>query len=205
MPIIDFISRAKEIPNLRMAVLYGSVVKDEFHKKSDIDLLLLFDCTGNPEVTEEGKTAHKISSEILSGYNIPHSFSFVMENINDTHLDTKFLRNVVNEGVVIWALPEVVMLEGVEQHLEPATVFSYALSHLSPRDKMAVHRALYGYSVEKTVKGKKYHNESDEGLIGEYGEKLGDGVIMVPSRFAKDVLSIFKSHNVEYTVKEVWT
>lgn len=202
-PIVDFVSRAKEIPNLEVAILFGSAIKNEFHKKSDIDILLLFNTNRNPEVGEEAKVAHKIASDILSEHNIPHSFSFIMENINNPHLDTKFLRTIVNEGIVIWALPDVKILSRKKHYMKPASIFSYSLSHLPPKNKMAVHRALYGYRVEKTVKGKKYISKSD-GLIGEHGEKLGDGVIMVPSRYASDIVSIFKLHNAEYKIKEVW-
>ena len=203
LPIIDFISRAKEIPNLKVVVLFGSVTKGEFHKKSDIDMLLLFNAKQNPEIGEEGKTAHKIASDVLTAHNVPHSFSFVMENINDPHLDTQFLRTVVNEGIIIWALPETKILKEKHPNMEPSTIFSYSLTSLTPKDKMAVHRALYGYKVEKTVKGKKYCNET-QGIVGEHGEKLGDGVIMVPSREAKAVTLFFRSRNVKYKKKEIW-
>ena len=203
LPIIDFVSRAEDIPNLEVVVLFGSAVKNEFHKKSDIDLLLLFNSKRNPEIGDEGKIAHKIASEILSKHNIPHSFSFVMENMNDPHLDTEFLRTIAKEGMIIWALPETKILKRNKHHMKPATIFSYSLSSLAPKDKMAVHRALYGYKVEKTVKGKDYCSEK-KGIVDKHGEKLGDGVIMVPSRLADTVIMTFKLHNVDYKKKEIW-
>jgi hypothetical protein len=33
-PLIDFVSRAEEIPNLRAAVIFGSAIKGDFNKKS---------------------------------------------------------------------------------------------------------------------------------------------------------------------------
>ena len=123
--------------------------------------------------------------------------------MNDPHLDTQFLRTVVNEGIIIWALPETNILKKKHPNMEPATIFSYSLTSLAPKDKMAVHRALYGYKVEKTVKGKKYCNET-QGIVGEHGEKLGDGVIMLPSREADAVITTFKLHSVDYKKKEIW-
>ncbi|MFQ6102288.1 MAG: nucleotidyltransferase family protein [Anaerolineae bacterium] len=41
--LADFIARAGEVPNLRAAVLFGSTVTGEFRRKSDVDVLLLFD------------------------------------------------------------------------------------------------------------------------------------------------------------------
>ena len=204
LPIIDFVNMASDIPNLKVAVLFGSVVKGEFHKKSDIDILLLFDSKNNPEVGKESKIAHKIASDILSKYDISHSFSFVMENINKPYLDAQFLRTVVNEGIIIWALPEVKILEKKHPNMEPANIFSYSLTSLKPKGKMAVHRALYGYKVDKTVKGKRYLNET-KGIVGERGEKLGDGVFMVPSRASEEVIDIFKKYKVKYNKKDIWT
>ena len=203
LPVIEFVSRAEGIPNLKVAVLFGSTVKGELHKKSDIDMLLLFDCDHNPEVGKEAKRAHKIASDILSQYDIPHSFSFTMENINDPHLDPTFLRNVVNEGIIVWARPEIKILKKPHPNMEPMNIFSYTLAALSPKRKMAVHRALYGYRVEKVVKGKKYINEA-KGIVGENGEKLGDGVFMLPSKRSKETIEIFEKHDVNYKMTEIW-
>ncbi len=203
LPIIEFVSRAEGIPNLRVVVLFGSTVKGGLHKKSDIDMLLLFDCDHNPEVGKEAKKAHEIASDILSQYNIPHSFSFTMENINDLHLDPTFLRNVVNEGIIIWARPEIKILERPHPNMESMDIFSYTLTTLSPKEKMAVHRALYGYRVEKVVKGKKYINEA-KGIVGEHGEKLGNSVFMLPSHRSQEVIEIFEKHGVNYKMTGVW-
>ncbi len=203
LPIIEFVSKAENIPNLKVVLLYGSTVKGEFHKKSDIDLLLLFDCDHNPEVGEEAKIAHKVASEILSQYSIPHSFSFTMENINNPHLDPQFLRNVVNEGMIVWARPELKILEKPHPNMEPMNIFSYTLTPLPPKEKMAVHRALYGYRVEKIVKEKKYINET-KGIVGEHGEKFGDGVFMVPSHTSQDIIEVFEKHGVNYKMINIW-
>ncbi len=203
LPIIEFVSKAEGIPNLKVVVLFGSTIKGEIHKKSDIDMLLLFDTDHNPEVGKEAKIAHKVASEILSQYNIPHSFSFTMENINDLHLDPQFLRNVVNEGIIVWARPEVKILEKPHPNMEPMNIFSYTLISLTPKEKMAVHRALYGYKVEKVVKGKRYINEA-KGIVGEHGEKLGNGVFMVPSNASHDVIEVFEKYDMKYKMTKIW-
>ena len=51
--IIDFINEADKIPNLKYVVLFGSILKGEISKKSDIELLMLFDAEYNPEVGKE--------------------------------------------------------------------------------------------------------------------------------------------------------
>jgi len=74
MPLMEFIRRAHEIPNLKGAVLFGSVVKGELTKKSDIDILLLFDTDHNPEIGDEMDGALRLSSDIAKKYDLPIPF-----------------------------------------------------------------------------------------------------------------------------------
>ena len=77
-PIIDFVDRAGEIPNLIGVVLFGSAVTGNISKKSDIDLLLVFDTDHNPEVGEEAKIAREIASNISIKHDLPYPFSFTV-------------------------------------------------------------------------------------------------------------------------------
>lgn len=203
LPIVEFVSKSGTIPNLSAVVLFGSAIKGELHKKSDIDLLLLFDTDHNPEVGKEAKIAHKLASDILSRHRIPHSFSFVMENLNEPNLDIQFLRNVAKEGIIIWARPELKLLEKPHPNLEPMNIFSYTLTSQTPREKMAVYRAFYGYRVEKVVKGRRYIN-SAKGIVGEQGEKLGDCVFIVPSYVSDKIVEVFEKYSVKYKMVDVW-
>ncbi len=205
LPIIDFIGQAERIPNLVAAILYGSVIKGEVHKKSDIDVLLLFDTRGNPEVGREAKAAHQIASDISGKHALEHSFSFVMLNVNrmeDT--DVEFLRNVCKEGMVIWGRPDFDIMRKPHPSLKPKDMFSYSMRNLKPREKMAAHRALYGYRVEKTVKGRRYVNQA-KGLIEDHGERLVDGVIIVDARISDNIVDLFERHGVQYRRLKIWS
>lgn len=205
LPLIDFINRLERVPHLRAAMLFGSVAKGEVHKKSDIDILLLFEMKGNPETRREGRIAHEIASEVSKRHDLEHSFSFVMYNVNEmgrTELD--FLKKVMKEGIGIWIRTDVGTLTEPHSSLQPRTIISYSLSGLTPREKMAVHRALYGYRVEKSVKGKTYLNASP-GLIKDIGEKLGPGLVLVESGRAEDVVEILTKYGAELRSRDVWT
>ncbi len=203
-PLIDFIGEAERIPNLITAILYGSVLKGEVHKKSDIDILLLFDTKGNPEVGREAKAAHLIASDISKRHDLQHSFSFVMYNVNRMRdADADFLRNVCKEGIVIWGRPDLDLMRKPSPSLRPKDLFSYSMRDLKPREKMAVHRALYGYRVEKTVKGRRYVNEA-KGLIEEHGERLVDGVVMVDARISDKIVDLFERYAVQYRRLKIW-
>lgn len=205
LPLIDFVNHLERVPHLRTAILFGSVAEGEVHKKSDIDVLLLFEMKGNPETRREGKIAHEIASQVSKRHGLKHSFSFVMYNVNelkDAELD--FLKKVMKEGVGIWTRTDVGALTRPHSSFRPMTVISYSLSGLTPREKMAVHRALYGYRVEKKVKDKEYVNESP-GLIEDIGEKLGPGLVLVESTRADEVFDVLEEHGAKSKSIEVWT
>lgn len=204
VPIVDFINHLDKVPHLKAAILFGSVAKGEVHKKSDIDILLLFEMKGNPETKREGRIAHKIASEVSKRHNLEHSFSFVMYNVNDIGpTELSFLRKVMTEGVGLWTRTDVGALAKPHSSLEPKTIISYSLGGLSQKEKMAVHRALYGYKVVKKVGSKEYVNESP-GLIKDIGERLGPGLILVDSRRAKDVIQTLRDSGAKSRTIEVW-
>ncbi|MCK4367188.1 MAG: nucleotidyltransferase domain-containing protein [Thermoplasmata archaeon] len=204
LPIVDFVNRLDEVPHLSAAILFGSVAKGDVHKKSDIDILLLFEMSGNPETKRESEIAHQIASEISKKRGLEHSFSFVMYNVKEIgSAEMTFLRKVVEEGIGIWMRADVAVPDKLKSHLVARKIISYSLSGLLPREKMAVHRALYGYRVVKTVGDKEYVNESP-GLIEDVGEKLGPGLVMVDPKRAKDVIHVLQRHGADFESRDVW-
>lgn len=201
--LAHFIARAGEVPNLRAAILFGSVVSGEFRRKSDIDVLLLFDTDHNPELGLEAEAALGLAAEIAGRYDLAHSFSFVMENLRDGALDPHFLWEVAREGVVIWADPALVLVSESQSRLEPALLVTYSTQGMTSRDKGALYRALYGYRVEKKVDDKVYVSEK-QGLIDQVGRRLGPGVVIVPARIADRLVGLLEKHGASYTTTKVW-
>lgn len=198
-----FIDQARNIPNLKLAVLFGSAVTGEFRKKSDIDILLLFDTDHNPELGEEMTVVSQVSSYVAQKYDLAPSFSFVMENLNDGQVDPHFLWTVAKEGIIIWGDPSLLLMPEPHPKLEPELLVTYSTQGLSARDKGALYRALYGYKVEKEVKGKVYVSEK-EGLIARFGRKLGPGVVMVPAAISDQLIGILEKHKAKYSTLKVW-
>ena len=204
LPIVDFVNRLGEVPHLRAAILFGSVAKGDVHKKSDIDILLLFEMSGNPETKREGKIVHEIASEISKKRGLEHSFSFVMYNVSEIEsAGMTFLRKAMEEGIGIWVRTDAVVPAKLKSHLVARRIISYSLSGLSPKKKMTVHRALYGYRVVKKVGDKEYVNESP-GLIEDVGEKLGPGIVMVDPRRAEDVIYVLQRYGADFKSRDVW-
>ncbi len=194
--IIDFISRASEIPNLIGAILFGSAVTGDISKKSDIDVLLLFDCEHNPELGEEMRTSVRIAGEICSKYDLTQSFSFVVVNRRMMgEVEADFLWNVSREGIIIWGLPQMILSQKPHPHLEPLLLVSYSVGGLPEKDRRGVFRALYGGN--KDPKG---------GLVDKRGnERLAPGTLLVPATKYDSIKDVFDKFGVRtYSVRKLW-
>lgn len=92
--------KEEEILNLIGIVLFGSVITGDISKKSDIDLLLVFDSEHNPEIDKESEIAHKIVTEISTKHDLKHPFSLIFANKRHMgEMGPDFLWNVVREGI----------------------------------------------------------------------------------------------------------
>lgn len=190
LPVIDFVGRADEIPNLVGVVLYGSAITGDVSKKSDIDLLLLFDCNHNPEIGEEANIARRISSDISSKHDLAYPFSFVFVNMRELkEVEPDFLWNVVRESILIWGKPG--ELIGREPHpsLKPLVVVSYSVNNLSENNKRSLLRKLY---------------TSKNRLLDKKTDRLGPGTILVSAEKFEEVRKLFDKFHVKYSLRKVW-
>jgi predicted nucleotidyltransferase len=189
-PIIDFIDRADEIPNLVGVVLFGSVVTGDISKKSDIDLLLVFDTDHNPEIGKEAKIAREIASNISIKYDLPYPFSFVFINKrNMKEIEPDFLWNVCKEGILIWGKPEDILMKSPHPSLEPMMLIRYSVKDLNEKDKRRLLRTLYA---------------SKKKLINKKSERLGPGTILTNARKFDKFKEVLDRFNVKYSVKKIW-
>lgn len=184
--LVDFLLRAQEIPHLERIVLFGSLLEGDVNKKSDIDLLLIFNTSGNPETGIELKTATKIGIEVLKNYSIENNFSFVVINTQrPSKTDKDFLRETASKGIIIWEKGKFDFLKS-HQEIRPRTIFTYTTSNLSSANKRKLLR-----KIAKTVK--------------LYGEKLGKGVILVERKLEKEIERTFKECQASFKKQEIFT
>jgi predicted nucleotidyltransferase len=202
--IFDFTQRAKEIPNLLSATLFGSVITGDLSKKSDIDISLLFDTDHNPELGVELKTALKIGTEITKDYGLAHSFSFICTNIRDIgENEIDFLWNLEKEGVVIWQKENLFLNKDISKHLKPKLIVSYSLKGLSAKDKSRVHRTIYGYKMKNKIGNKVYEIEK-QGLIADNNQRLAPGTILLDLDVWDMLERIFEKLRVRYVKYKIW-
>jgi len=190
LPLIDFADNASKIPNLVGIILFGSAVTGDMSKKSDIDLLLVFDTNHNPEIGEEAKRAHEIASNISVKYDLSYPFSFVFVNKrNMGEVESDFLWNVIKEGIVVWGKPQDILMKTPHPSLEPLMLIRYSVKELNEKDKRKLLRWLY---------------TSKKRIIGKRKEKLGPGVLLVKAEKFEEIKKVFDEFDVKYSVKKFW-
>lgn len=190
LPLIDFADNVSKIPNLVGVILFGSVVTGDMSKKSDIDILLVFDTNHNPEIGKEAKLAHEIASNISTKYDLLYPFSFVFINKrNMGEVESDFLWNVVKEGVVIWGKPQDILMKTPHPSLEPLMLIRYSVKELNEKNKRKLLRWLY---------------TSKKRIIGKGKERLGPGVLLIKAEKFEDIKKVFDKLNVKYSIKKFW-
>jgi len=191
MAIIDFIERAEEIHNLVGIVLFGSALSCETSKKSDIELLLIFNSDHNPEAREESEIAHRIASDIFTKYNLAHSFSFTFLNQKKTEeVGPDFLWNVAKEGILVWAKPKDIFSIEPLSSLEPMMICRYSIKGLREKDRRGFLRCLYG--------GKKR-------IINKSKERLGPGALLIRADKFNKIKETFDRFGIkDYSVRKLW-
>ena len=200
--IMDFALRCHEVPNLRTAVLFGSAAVGSLSKKSDIDVLLLFDTVSNPETGAEAEVVHGIAGEVSSKWSLSHPFSFVMYSRGET-VEPSLLREVLRDGIVLFARTQDV-LGAPRDRLRPHVLFSYTLRGMRPRDKMGLQRGLYGYTVVRRV-GSKSYRSSSPGLVGLEGRRVGPTAFLVPNHKVEAARELLKGRGCAFKEVPVWT
>ncbi len=204
LPIMEFIRRADGIPNLKAAVLFGSTVDGTMGKKSDIDVLLLFDTNHNPEIGDEMKAALNLSGFIAKKFDLPYSFSFVAKNLNDPKdVEPDFLWRVAEKGILIWGKPDINILKGTHPSLEAMALIKFSLEGLPGKNRASIRRALYGYKVEKTVKGKTYISQKG-GVLSKKDYRLTPGVVMVPASLLDQISEVLKNNGAKFKITKIW-
>jgi len=190
LPLIDFADKVSKIPDLKGIILFGSVVTGDMSKKSDIDILLIFDTESDPETGREAKLIQKTASEISRKHDLSYPFSFVFINKrNIGEVESDFLWNVTNEGVVIWGKPQDILMKTPHPSLEPMILIRYSVKQLNEKNKRKLLRWLY---------------TSKKNIIDESKEKWGPGVLLIKSKKYDEIKSIFDDFNVKYSVKKFW-
>lgn len=181
--------KLSEIEDVKAVILYGSLARDEYTSRSDIDLFIL---------TTRSETQDLIYNKIIeieneTGINIQPT----IRTLNELHkTDTGLLQNIFQEGKILYLrepsdIPSAILLQQ-----KPYLIYSFQISSLPQKDKARFNRQLY----EQRRKEYKYN-----GLLQEIdGRKLASGCIMIPYAHKERIEKFFRKFRVKFQQLKVW-
>ena len=191
--LIDkFVKNIKIIPKLECIILFGSMVRDEADKRSDIDLLLVFNC-------ENPKSYLSEITSIITKLKPHREIKPTITNLSD--FDEEFLQTVMREGKLLWGK---VIISTDNLLLKPYRLISYELTNLKPSKKVKISRLIHGYESKKIVKG-DIKNYKYTGLKEKYDViMISKNTLLLPEKYSKNFLNNLKKYHVLYDEKRVW-
>jgi len=187
-----FVEKAKIIPNLECIILFGSIVRNEADKRSDLDLLLLFN--------EKNPKSHIPEIMKIVTTLKPHrEIKPTVTNLTD--IEEEFLQTVLREGEIIWGK---MIITPDKLILKPYRLISYDISKLKPSKKVKISRLIHGYRSKKTINGKT-KRYTYPGLKNKYNVYLiSKNTVLLPEEYTKKFLYELDKHHVTYNEKKVW-
>jgi predicted nucleotidyltransferase len=194
--ISDTVSKLYKISGVVLIALYGSVARGDYDRRSDIDILLVFN---SKKIREENE------GKIIELY--PDIDARVQ--IHQTSLDeleeeeTSFIENLLKEATLLMVKPPLKLPIETILKLKPHILFTYETKGISLSKLVALHRKLYGYKERKRV-GCKTRIYEHAGIVVKYGRKLGKNSLMVPRSGANEIRELFQQMGVKYQETEVW-
>jgi len=184
------------VEGVLLIALYGSVARGEHDKRSDIDILMVY------ESREAQERAYEKMMRLLP--ELDAKVQLHETNVEDMETeDRNFIENVFREGLVLMAKPALKIPVERILSLKPFSLFTYSVKGLEQSKIMALRRALYTYRGKKKV-GEKEYEYTYNGIVSKYGRKLGKSCFIVPNEAAKSVRAIFERLNIPYEETTVW-
>jgi len=185
----SFLIERTEANNIKRIILFGSVARDEASSKSDIDIFIDIIEKSNEKEIKEIKDKFLGSSRyekywLLKG--IKNEIRPIVGKLDDW----KDLKNsIISNGIMLYG-----KFEEIPEKTTHKTLLSW--QNVKPESKrVLLSKRLFGYK-----KNKKYY----AGLIQKYGgEKIGKGLISLPSLNEKVFLRLFKDMGISFKIKKI--
>lgn len=202
--VFEFAKRASELDerdSVLSIILFGSVGRGEADKRSDVDILVVFD-TEKKDLRglKERRDIGRLSLDLEKKFD--RNIQLVFSNKNFDGLDRQFVENVFKEGVILFGKNPQVDIERLK--LEPYSLIHYSLKELSSPEKMKIKRIFYGHETRKEYKGKVYKS-GIKGLIEELGGKrTGIASFLVPAKKSEDVIRVLRKFRIKFEKTDVW-
>lgn len=194
-------ARHAAIDEVAYLYLFGSVARGDADRRSDIDILVVFDTVNKDFETLEART--RISELALTlEKEYDRNIQVVFTNKNYDGLDEHFIEEVLKEGILLYAKSPEIVIYGLK--LEHYAMIVFSLEKLTVKGKMKTKRILYGHRTRKVVKGKTYESKKI-GFIKElHGIRLGPGIIAIPQKNVQKIEEELKKLKATFRIMDMW-
>ncbi len=180
---------------LKKIVLFGSVARDDFSEKSDVDIFVELTELSNANKTES------IIKEKINRFEIIAEKTWALRGIN---LPIKVIVGKVGDET--WAsLKDEIKQYGItlygeyKEYVENYALISYSLNQLKQRQKMSFLRRMYGY---KNTKNKKVYTKT--GLLSTLNAvKTAANQCIVKADQVKTIIHLLKEFSLQYKIKKI--
>lgn len=175
--------------NIKRIILFGSVARGEALDDSDIDLFV--------DIIRDEKPVQnhikKIKQEFLKSIryknywllkDVNNEIKFVVGKLNEWD---ELKNSIISNGIILYGKFEEIPNKAVHK-----TLLSY--ENVKPESKrVLLSKRLFGYKKDK---------KSYEGLMQKYnGERIGKGIIAIPSANSKLFIKLFRDMGVTLKIK----
>lgn len=190
---LDFVSFLVEHGiKIEKAILFGSVLTNEFDKESDIDIFI------ETKEKEEEINSLLLQFEKTKGENwglkgIENPISLKIGRLNKW---TNLRRSIQSNGLLLYGA-----YKEVPEEIQNFILFILNFEKLKRIKKVSLWRKLYGYSQK--IKNKIY---KQEGIIKKLsGKKLERGIVAIPTINSTQFRQFLIKNKINYRLIEVWS
>lgn len=193
--LLNELTRLLKKGNAVAAILFGSIARGDFDRRSDIDVLLIY--RSKDELDSDKDLFDRLP--LVEGREV-QIVARTLDELKES--DKVFLSNVFKEGILLFAREPLGLKASDLLGLKPYRIFIYSMKGLDADEKKRLIAALYGYSTKKKVGEKRYKYEY-RGLV-DRGMKLGKNSFLIEEERAKEVESVLRSYGVQFRSISVW-
>lgn len=187
---ISYLSeKLAEIPEVISVVLFGSAATGDKGKKSDIDILVI--------LSRKNKNIEKKIEEILSIDSEMVRIIPVIATQEEIVKNPHFTFDILRDGIILYKNPKIYLNLPIAMSTKPITIYTFDMGNLEHKKRVKLNTALYGATYRKKLKDGKIQKYRYYGVIERVGGKhIGGGVIMIPSKWEKDIEELFNYHKI---------
>jgi predicted nucleotidyltransferase len=190
----NMINRMILLEGLILIVLFGGFARGEVGRRSDIDLLLLF------ETDKDAKNAETRISEITTDFGERYPQVLVRSYPELRQTSPNLLENIFKDGRILYLrYPLQIPVEKILS-LKLAALYQLDTTKLGQLEKVALNKILYGKKERKL--GKSYEYTGRIAQLG--GERVGRGTFIVPAEASREIEEILTTHGASFRKREIW-